>query len=518
MKNKNKWIVLGMSLSVLLFSSFFFFSQPSRVFLAEPANPLILTVNLDSKKLLKNELYGFNTNQMNAEYTYREPNFITLTAKLKPKNLRFPGGAVANFYHWKTSGFIEEELNSTNSSDLNNRNRQNYRKLVNRRNGKISFDEFMELCGKLAVKPVIALNLYTGSPSESADWVRYVKDKGYKIAGWELGNELYLEAYRNKFPTVEAYIEVAKQHAAAMRAVDSNISLAAVASTAGFHLNKRGAQADFEKSWDGKVAQENFFDSYTVHMYTFSRDRQSLPVEQLRGLLFESSDIAFKQALEYYKKLFGSRKLWVTEWNIANPRNKVANTQLHAMYCGDFFLSMLKYQEQASIANYHVLAGSDKGFTVFSPRTKEDVPGKSRSVERACYPVFQLIGETLDKAEKIYFTNFNSYPDSPGNLDIKNELLETFKVVAVGNDNQPLSIFISNRSSKASSTTIELNGKPVSGRIQYRYVANSDLAASNGGNEVIPGTGKNEITIQSWSGPANKLRIPGNSFGVIELP
>jgi hypothetical protein len=44
------------------------------------------------------------------------------------------------------------------------------------------------------------------------------------------------------------------------------------------------------------------------------------------------------------------------------------------------------------------------------------------------------------------------------------------------------------------------------------------LAASNGGNEVIPGTGKNEITIQSWSGPANKLRIPGNSFGVIELP
>jgi len=375
----------------------------------------------------------------------------------------------------------------------------------------------MELCEKFGVKPVIALNLYTGSPSESADWVRYVKVKGYKVAGWELGNELYLEAYRNKFPTVQAYIEVAKQHAAAMRAVDSNISVAAVTSTTGFHLNQRGAQADFEKSWNEQLAQENFFDSYVIHMYTFSRDRRSLPFDQLRGLLFGSSDIAFKQSIEYHKKLFGNRELWVTEWNIADPRNKVANTQLHALYCGDFFLSLLNYQEKVSIANYHVLAGSGKGFSVFSPRTKEDISGDSRSVERACYPVFQLIGETLDKSDTGYLANFKDNPKFTGILEFKNESLESFKSMALGKDNQHLFILISNRTSNASSLTIELNGKPVSGMIQYRYVANSDLAASNGGNDVIPGRRQNEITIRLWKGSANEFRIPGNSFGVIEL-
>jgi hypothetical protein len=513
---KNKNLYLGIIIIIMVLS-LFFFSRHERVFLAEPANLLTLKVNLEDKKPLKQQLYGFNTEQMNAEYTYSEPEYTTLVSKLKPRSLRFPGGAVANFYHWKISGFIENELSSTNSPNLNNRNIGNYRKLVSRRNGELSFDEFMELCETLSVKPVIALNLYTGSPSESADWVRYVKDKGYEIAGWELGNELYLAAYRNKFPTVKAYVEVAKQHAAAMRSVDSNIRLAAVATTTGFHLNQRGVQADFEKSWNAQLAKETFFDSYAVHMYTFSRDRRLLPLDELRGLLFGSSDSAFRRAIEYSKKLFGNREVWVTEWNIADPRNRVANTQLHAMYCGDFFLSLLSYQEQASIANYHVLAGAGKGFTVFSPRTEEDMHGENRSVERACYPVFQLIGETLDKSETEYLISFQNNPKFQGILEFKNEFLESFKLIAVGKDNQHLFILISNRTSKVSRLTIELNEKPVSGMIQYRYVANSDLVASNGGNSVIPGKQKNEITIQSWKGAVNELRIPSNSFGVIEL-
>lgn len=518
MKNTSKTFLVGIITIVIIFLSLFVYGRHERIFLAEPVKSLTLRVNLEDKKPLKKQLYGFNTEQMNAEYSYSDSDYATLASKLQPKNLRFPGGAVANFYHWKISGFIENELTSTNSSQLNNRNLGNYRRLVSRRNGKLSFDEFMKLCEKFGVKPVIALNLYTGSPSESADWVRYVKAKGYKVAGWELGNELYLEAYRNKFPTVQAYIEVAKQHAAAIRAVDSTIKLGAVASTIGFHLNQKGAKAEFEKSWNDQLAQENFFDSYIVHMYTFSRDRRFLPFDQLRGLLFGSSDIAFKQSIEYHKKLYANRELWVTEWNIADPRNKVVNTQLHALYCGNFFLSLLNYQEQVSIANYHVLAGSGKGFSVFSPRTKEDIPGDSRSVERACYSVFQLIGETLDKSDTFYFTTFDNNPEFKGVLEFNNESIADLKAMAVGKDNQHLFILISNRTSKSTNPTIELNGKPVSGMIQYRYVANSQLTASNGGNEVIPGTGKNEITIYLWKGPANELRIPGNSFGVIELP
>ena len=49
----------------------------------------------------------------------------------------------------------------------------------------------------------------------------------------------------------------------------------------------------------------------------------------------------FAEALAYYQNLFPHKEMWITEWNIANPANRVANTQLHAMYVGDFFLKML---------------------------------------------------------------------------------------------------------------------------------------------------------------------------------
>ncbi|MGA9382253.1 MAG: hypothetical protein WBV73_26125, partial [Phormidium sp.] len=284
-------------------------------------NAAVLTINTGTTQHLHKQVYGFNTNQMNAEYTYTDPEFIELTSKLKPTILRFPGGTIANFYHWKISGFIEDELSSTNSENLNRRNLRNYNRLRSRRNGKISFDEFMALCQKLKIKPVIVVNLYTGTPSESADWVSYVKDKGYEVAGWELGNEFYWRTYRNKFPTVRDYIEVAKEHAAAMKAVDPNIKLAVVASSVGFRQDIGKGQAQFEEVWNRQIARENFYDGYTIHLYTYSlNDDRPVPENEAREFLFGSSDITFSNAINYYENLFGNREIWITEWNIANPK------------------------------------------------------------------------------------------------------------------------------------------------------------------------------------------------------
>lgn len=516
MKSKNRVIFLGISLAIALFLVVFFSGKSDRVFLAQPASAVSLEVNLNDKKPLKKQLYGFNTEQMNAEYNYSEPEYTALVSQLKPQNLRFPGGIVANFYHWKRSGFIENQLTITNSTALNERNRRNFQQLRNRRNGRLSFDEFMGLCQQLGIKPVITLNLYTGSPEESAAWVRYAKEKGYQIAGWELGNEFYLAAYRNKFPSVQTYIDVAKQHAAAIRAVDPNVKLGAVASTAGFHLTAKGEQADYEKAWNDRLGREKFFDAYIVHMYAFPRERRNLSFEQLRAALIGDSDIALTQAVNYYQQRYGDRPLWVTEWNITEPRNKIANTQLHALYCGNFFLNLLDHQNRISLANYHVLAGAARGFPAFSPKTEGDAPGQGRSVKRACFPAFQMIGETIAKSDTLYSASFTNSPKFQGILEFDNQSLEGVKAAAVGRGDR-VSIFVSNRTSNPSRTTIRVNGKPISGTIQYRYVANANLMASNGGNEALRGNGKNEVTIQSWNGSANALRIPANSFGVIEL-
>ena len=53
--------------------------------------------------------------------------------------------------------------------------------------------------------------------------------------------------------------------------------------------------------------------------------------------------------------------------------------------------------------------------------------------------------------------------------------------------------------------------------INYRYVANEQLTATNGGNAEMEGSGKIEVEIQDWIGNAKELTIPKNSFGVLEV-
>ena len=46
-------------------------------------------------------------------------------------------------------------------------------------------------------------------------------------------------------------------------------------------------------------------------------------MEEMRGYLIGWIHFAVPEALEYYQKLFPNKEMWITEWNIANPANRV---------------------------------------------------------------------------------------------------------------------------------------------------------------------------------------------------
>ena len=167
---------------------------------------------------------------MSGDYGYLDSNFVALTKDLQPQMLRFPGGTIGNFYHWEIAGFVQSEMSSTSNEQLNRRNRGNFVRLRKRRNGRLAFDDFMQMCNALKITPIVVVNLWTGSQEESAGWVQYAKNKGYEIAYWELGNEYYLPWYAEKYPSAETYIAQAQKHAQAMKAVDPNIKVSVCAS------------------------------------------------------------------------------------------------------------------------------------------------------------------------------------------------------------------------------------------------------------------------------------------------
>lgn len=487
-------------------------------------------VNTQAKTRLRKELFGFNTNMISGDYGYLDDDFIALTKALQPKTLRFPGGTVGNFYHWKTEGFLKDEMGSTLSPQLNKRNKGNYVKLQKRRNGIISFDDFMQLCQELKITPIVVVNLWTGTPEESAEWVRYAKTKGYKITHWELGNEYYLPHYANKFRTAKIYMEEAKKHALAMKAVNPDIKVSVCATPVAFHKEGWFIKTA-QRKWDEKLAENTYpstnswYDAYTVHVYAYKAVRNT-DIEMMRGYLFGWIHFGIDEAMEYYEKLFPNKEMWVTEWNIANPANRVANTQLHAMYAGDFFLKLLSIPNITQ-ANFHVITGPGKGFPVFSritPASKrtfwkyggEPEVDYGDTIRRTVYYSFQLIGETFAESDTQYAVSLQNMPMLEGQLEYKGKQMSAIQVQALGNT-ETVYILVSNRTSDELTPQLLFDGKRLKGEVRYRYVANESLTATNGGNAEMEGSGKIEVQIQEWIGNSAELIIPKNSFGVVEV-
>ena len=495
----------------------------------EKPMPDMLHLEIDTHKAqpLRHALYGFNTNMISGDYGYLDSDFIELTKGLAPKTLRFPGGTVGNFYHWEPGGFFQHEMASTLNPKLNQRNKGNYVKLQRRRDGKILFDDFMQLCNMLSITPVVVVNLWTGSPEESAAWVRYTKNKGYQVEHWELGNEFYLPHYLNKYPTVETYIADAKKHAAAMKAVNPDIKVSVCATPIAFHKEGWLIKTQ-QRKWDkGLAVDTSFFDAYTVHVYAYKAVRKK-KMEEMRGYLMGWIHFAIAEALDYYEKLFPNKEMWITEWNIANPANRVANTQLHAMYVGDFFLKMLTMPNLTQ-ANFHVITGPGKGFPVFSPITPvnpktfwkyggEPESDFGNTIRRAVYPAFQLIGEAFADANTQFALSVKNQPILAGAIEYQGKPMPGIQAQVIGNKAaKHLAVLISNRTGEQHTPQLFVDSKHYKGSVTYRYVANERLNATNGGNAEMKGSGEIEVRIQEWTGNATEFTIPKNSFGILKI-
>ncbi len=130
------------------------------------------------------------------------------------KFLRYPGGTVADNFHWKTNL-------------LDNNNRFPYEEGET----ETDFDEFMAFCSRIGAEAILVVNTESwfirqdveGGAREAADWVKYCKTKGYKVRYWEIGNETYW----HPFMTATEYANVVKTYAQAMKAEDPDILIGA---------------------------------------------------------------------------------------------------------------------------------------------------------------------------------------------------------------------------------------------------------------------------------------------------
>ena len=412
-------------------------------------------------------LNGYNTNMLAGGYRYDDADLVKLTQPLSAQWFRFPGGTVANFYDWELQRFDPEALGASKSKGLNARTERQAEELE-ATGGKVSFDDFMQFRSRLEARGVAVVNVFTGSPEKSAAWVRYAKEKGYQIAGWELGNEMYLPNYRNRLKSVQEYIESAKRHAQAMRAVDKSIKLAVPVHA--------GALSDdlskYSEKWNAALAKERFYDAVVLHPYirvedVFSKKASSDDLATAAPRLYGVSQRMLTTGLQDFEKQFGDRGIWFTEWNIMDHGDLlIAGTRLHALFCGDFFTLFAAPENRVNLASFHILAGKWNGYPLLSKGGNEG----SASVRHAAYGSMLLVGQALQGASRSLKVDVRNAP-SLGGADVPGVVAAAFE------HGSQTAVLVSNRTSNPVELEMKVGGGGNLDRITGQSYVGGDLSS-----------------------------------------
>lgn len=161
------------------------------------------------------------------------PEWSRLAREQGIDNIRFPGGTLSDFYHWRDGiGPVSKRPVRDHPTD----------------SGKspnvMGTPEFLRFCQSAAARPLITVNAGTADAAEAAEWVAYCNAPNNveraadglsapaAVQLWEIGNELYLPGNPTdkKIITVPpaVYADRFLEFASAMRKVDPSIKLMAI--------------------------------------------------------------------------------------------------------------------------------------------------------------------------------------------------------------------------------------------------------------------------------------------------
>jgi alpha-N-arabinofuranosidase len=204
------------------------------------ANPVICHVDPTKvERAIQPSLFGTNLEWFNnadgicGPDGSVDPEWSALARDEGISNIRFPGGTLSDFYHWRDGiGPVDQRPVRDHATDPGSSP------------NVFGTPEFIRFCAAAHALPLITVNAGTGTADEAAAWVAYFNQPsnadraadgfpgpiGVKL--WEVGNELYLPGNPTDKMKItvppEVYADRFLEFAAAMRKVDPTIKLIAI--------------------------------------------------------------------------------------------------------------------------------------------------------------------------------------------------------------------------------------------------------------------------------------------------
>ena len=338
---------------------------------------IFFSTYLLSAQEINSDVFGFATSNTFTYCDVNDTSFTNKVLKINPQVLRFPGGAMGNFYHFNKNGYgfdFEEIDKYAKGNRFVQRSEALNRANLQKGHTHDYIDDFIKLAKLTDTKVVLVANMFVDN-DDIIMMISKMKSHNLEIIGVELGSELSNKTfYLNKY-TIEEYIEDAKGCSDKIKKYYPKLRTAIVAAPLGKRKGHR------HNLWNERLAKLNFYDDIIVHSYAKvvkgkKEYGQMLTVEpegdsqkeafefyKERTLNFLSTD--FPNEIMEYNKIF-NKPIWITEWNLQISRT-TGNTMLQSLFVAQYFLELLSNSDLQNITltTYHNMGGRDYGGSIF---------------------------------------------------------------------------------------------------------------------------------------------------------
>jgi hypothetical protein len=338
----------------------------------------IFFINLCSaQQIVSNDIFGFATSNTFSYFNIHDSIFQKNIKEISPKLLRFPGGAVGNFYHFNQSayGLDIKEIDSLISGKFPKRARGLISYSKRKGHKKNYIDDFILLAKLTKARVVVVANVLTESNKNILAMINKLHENDINIIGVELGSELSNKSYFDKGYTIDDYIKRCKNLSQYIKETFPNMKMAIVA--APIIKNKMHRH----HIWNSKLSKLNFYDAIIIHSYAKvvkgkNQYGQMIEEEEEGDLSISFSKYkkrihayfnnGYADEINNYNLVFNNLPIWITEWNLQYSK-KTGNTHLQALFVANYFLELLTNPllQNIELTTFHNLAGRDFGGSIF---------------------------------------------------------------------------------------------------------------------------------------------------------
>lgn len=279
---------------------------------------------------------GTNLDYSGVAEPYGETSVVNAVASLAPGTIRYPGGAISNYWDWQTGSVNQPPATTTTTSGSIKA------KQGRKRTYGFTLSTLKQLTNATGAVPIFDVNVMTSTLQDQLQMLQTASQLGLPIRYVELGNEFYLSDsnYVHAFPTAAAYADLVASWAPAIRAAFPDVQIAAVASAL--------TTTPREAGWNATVLRiaGNDINAVTLHDYPRTGTAPNAPPSP--AALLAGTSTEWQPVDDIINALPSHLSVWVSEYNLGPGGRSLGSPALGTTWEHGLYVAGLDMQEVAS--------------------------------------------------------------------------------------------------------------------------------------------------------------------------